>query len=77
MLSKVQPGERIVTLEVTGKPWSTEQLAAELCSDQTKLLLLFAYLGVTIYWSLRVYQDGDIRLGAVTDLILKHKDRYI
>jgi len=41
------------------------------------LLLLFAYLGVTIYWSLRVYQDGDIRLGAVTDLILKHKDRYI
>lgn len=41
------------------------------------LLLLVAYLGVTIYWSLRVYQDGDIRLGAVTDLILKHKDRYI
>ncbi|HQF88706.1 MAG TPA: hypothetical protein PLN26_15905 [Acidobacteriota bacterium] len=41
------------------------------------LLLLFTYLGVTIYWSLRVYQDGDIRLGAVTDLILKHKDRYI
>ncbi len=41
------------------------------------LLLLFAYLGVTIYWSLRVYQDGDVRLGAVTDLILKHKDRYI
>ena len=30
MLSKVQPGERIVTLEVHGKPWSTEQLAAEL-----------------------------------------------
>lgn len=30
MLAKVQPGERIVTLEVTGKPWSTEQLAAEL-----------------------------------------------
>ena len=30
MLGKVQPGERIVTLEVTGKPWSTEQLAAEL-----------------------------------------------
>ena len=30
MLSKVQSGERIVTLEVTGKPWSTEQLAAEL-----------------------------------------------
>ncbi|QLF94241.1 23S rRNA (pseudouridine(1915)-N(3))-methyltransferase RlmH [Pseudomonas sp. ABC1] len=30
MLSKVLPGERIVTLEVTGRPWSTEQLAAEL-----------------------------------------------
>ncbi|WP_437882718.1 23S rRNA (pseudouridine(1915)-N(3))-methyltransferase RlmH [Pseudomonas sp. LRF_L74] len=30
MLAKVQPGERIVTLEVTGKPWSTEQLAVEL-----------------------------------------------
>lgn len=30
MLSKVQPGERIVTLEVHGKPWSTEQLATEL-----------------------------------------------
>lgn len=30
MLSKVQPGERIVTLEVHGKPWSTEQLAGEL-----------------------------------------------
>jgi len=30
MLGKVQPGERIVTLEVHGKPWSTEQLAAEL-----------------------------------------------
>lgn len=30
MLAKVQPGEKIVTLEVTGKPWSTEQLAAEL-----------------------------------------------
>ena len=30
MLSKVQPGERVVTLEVTGRPWSTEQLAAEL-----------------------------------------------
>ncbi len=30
MLSKVQPGERIVTLEVQGKPWSTEQLAVEL-----------------------------------------------
>ena len=41
------------------------------------LLLLFAYLGVTIYWSLRVYQDGDIRLAAVTDFVLKHKDRYI
>ena len=27
---KVQPGERIVTLEVHGKPWSTEQLAGEL-----------------------------------------------
>src|SRR3546814_8795318 len=30
MLGKVQPGERIVTLEVHGKPWSTEQLAAEI-----------------------------------------------
>jgi len=30
MLAKVQPGERIVTLEVEGRPWSTEQLAAEL-----------------------------------------------
>jgi 23S rRNA (pseudouridine1915-N3)-methyltransferase len=30
MLGRVQPGERIVTLEVHGKPWSTEQLAAEL-----------------------------------------------
>ena len=30
MLAKVQPGERIVTLEVQGRPWSTEQLAAEL-----------------------------------------------
>ena len=30
MLAKVQPGERIVTLEVTGRPWSTEQLAGEL-----------------------------------------------
>ncbi len=30
MLAKVQPGERIVTLEVNGKPWSSEQLAAEL-----------------------------------------------
>lgn len=41
------------------------------------LLLLFGYLGITIYWSLRVYQDGDIRLAAVTDFVLKHKDRYI
>ena len=30
MLAKVQPGERIVTLEVQGKAWSTEQLASEL-----------------------------------------------
>ena len=30
MLARVQPGERVVTLEVHGKPWSTEQLAAEL-----------------------------------------------
>lgn len=30
MLAKVQPGERIVTLEVTGKPWSSEQLATQL-----------------------------------------------
>jgi len=30
MLGKVQPGERVVTLEVTGKPWSTEQLAETL-----------------------------------------------
>lgn len=30
MLAKVSPGERIVTLEVTGKAWSSEQLAAEL-----------------------------------------------
>lgn len=30
MLAKVQPGERIVTLEVQGKPWSTEQLAEQL-----------------------------------------------
>ncbi|UAW99170.1 23S rRNA (pseudouridine(1915)-N(3))-methyltransferase RlmH [Halopseudomonas nanhaiensis] len=30
MLAAVQPGDRIVTLEVTGKPWSTEQLAEEL-----------------------------------------------
>ena len=26
----LQPGERVVTLEVHGKPWSTEQLAVEL-----------------------------------------------
>lgn len=30
MLAKVQPGERIVTLEVQGRAWSTEQLAREL-----------------------------------------------
>jgi 23S rRNA (pseudouridine1915-N3)-methyltransferase len=30
MLARVQPGERIVSLEVEGKPWSTAQLAAEL-----------------------------------------------
>lgn len=30
MLGRVQPGERIVTLEVNGKPWSSEQLAVEL-----------------------------------------------
>jgi 23S rRNA (pseudouridine1915-N3)-methyltransferase len=30
MLAKVQPGERIVTLEVQGRAWSTEQLATEL-----------------------------------------------
>src|SRR5690606_32673714 len=30
MLAKVQPNEAIVTLEVTGKAWSTEQLAVEL-----------------------------------------------
>lgn len=30
MLAKVQAGERIVTLEVTGKAWSTEQLADQL-----------------------------------------------
>lgn len=30
MLGKAQQGERIVTLEVTGRPWSTEQLASEL-----------------------------------------------
>jgi 23S rRNA (pseudouridine1915-N3)-methyltransferase len=30
MLGKVQPGERLVTLEVEGRAWSTEQLAVEL-----------------------------------------------
>lgn len=30
MLARVQPGERIVTLEVNGKSWSSEQLAVEL-----------------------------------------------
>lgn len=30
MLAKVQPGERVVTLEVNCKPWSTEQLAETL-----------------------------------------------
>ncbi len=30
MLARVQPGERIVTLEVEGRAWSTEQLAAQL-----------------------------------------------
>ncbi|MET1078701.1 MAG: 23S rRNA (pseudouridine(1915)-N(3))-methyltransferase RlmH [Pseudomonas sp.] len=30
MLGKVQAGEKIVTLEVEGRPWSTEQLAREL-----------------------------------------------
>lgn len=30
MLAKVPSGERIITLEVDGKPWSTEQLACEL-----------------------------------------------
>jgi len=30
MLAKVGPNERVVTLEVPGKPWSTEQLAVEL-----------------------------------------------
>lgn len=30
MLAKVQPGETVVTLEVKGKAWSTEQLAVEL-----------------------------------------------
>lgn len=35
MLAKVLPSERIVTLEVTGKAWSSEQLASEL--DRWKL----------------------------------------
>ena len=35
MLAKVGPGERIVTLEVHGKPWSTEQLAVELDRDRS------------------------------------------
>lgn len=30
MLAATQPGDRIVTLEVTGKNWSTEQLAEQL-----------------------------------------------
>ena len=30
MLARVQPGERIVTLEVEGRAWSTEPLAREL-----------------------------------------------
>lgn len=30
MLAKVQPGERIVSLEVEGRAWSTEQLAEQL-----------------------------------------------
>ncbi|WP_339844951.1 23S rRNA (pseudouridine(1915)-N(3))-methyltransferase RlmH [uncultured Halopseudomonas sp.] len=30
MLAATQPGERIVTLEVTGRSWSTEDLAAHL-----------------------------------------------
>lgn len=30
MLAAVQPGERIVTLEVHGRPWSTEDLAEQL-----------------------------------------------
>jgi len=30
MLAAVQPGERIVTLEVNGRAWSTEQLAEQL-----------------------------------------------
>lgn len=30
MLAAVQPGERIVTLEVNGREWSTEQLAEQL-----------------------------------------------
>ncbi|WP_017444589.1 23S rRNA (pseudouridine(1915)-N(3))-methyltransferase RlmH [Gayadomonas joobiniege] len=34
MLAAVNKGNRIVTLEVTGKPWSTEQLAEQLQSWQ-------------------------------------------
>jgi len=30
MLAAVQPGERIVTLEVNGRAWSTETLAEQL-----------------------------------------------
>src|SRR5690554_4709469 len=30
MLSRVQPGESVLTLEVIGKAWSTEQLAQQL-----------------------------------------------
>lgn len=30
MLAAIQPGDRIVTLEVSGKNWSTEQLAEQL-----------------------------------------------
>lgn len=30
MLARVQPGEAVVTLEIGGKAWSTEQLACEL-----------------------------------------------
>jgi len=41
------------------------------------LLLFLGYLGITISWSVRIYNDGDIRLAAVTDFVLKHKDRYI
>ncbi len=35
MLSQVEKGNRIVTLEVKGKPWSTEQLASQI--DQWKM----------------------------------------